>query len=230
VRIGVAVGPPFMFRDASGNWTSFSADLARKFGEATGLKVEFVPSSFATFIAGLQADKYDFIQPINATPERSAVVDFADPVSAAGTLYFIKSNSQYKDIKDLNKSSVRIATITGSAEEGVTRKMLPSATLRSLPNATVADLATEVVSGRAEAFVDSSYLAPAVESQFDLRTIPTYESTPDGLEPVNISFAVRKGEGTLLKMLNDFIAQEKSSGDLKALQTKWFTVENSLKG
>lgn len=230
VRIGAAVGPPFMFRDASGNWTSFSADLARKFGEAKHLKIEFVPTTWATIVAGLQANKYDFIQPINATPERSAVIDFTSPVSAAGSMFFVKQGAQYQTTDDLNKSSVTIATISGSAEETVTRQLLPKATLRSLPNASVADLATEVITGRSDVFVDSSYLAPAVHAKFALRTIPSYDSNPDGLTPVNIAFSVRKGDTQLLAQLNDFIASEKASGDLKVLSDKWLTIENMLKG
>jgi polar amino acid transport system substrate-binding protein len=230
VRIGVAVGPPFMFRDASGGWTSFSAELARKFGKAKNLNIQFVPTTFPTIVAGLQANKYDFIQPINATPARSAVIDFSNPVSAAGALYFVKQGSTFKTLDDMNKPSVKIATISGSAEEEATRKLLPKATLRSLPNASVADLATEVTAGRSDVMVDSSYLAPALESKFPLRSIPDYKSNPDGLGPVNIGFAVRKGDTQLLTQLNDFIASEKASGDLKALADKWLTVENALKG
>lgn len=230
VRVGAAVGPPFMFRDASGGWTSFSAELARKFGTAQHVKIVFVPATFATLVAGLQANKYDMIQPINATPERSAVIDFSSPVSAAGSMYFVKSGASYQTTDDLNKSSVTIATISGSAEETVTRKLLPKAKLRSLPNASVADLATEVTSGRSDVFVDSSYLAPAVEPKFGLRSIPSYASNPDGLSPVNIAFSVRKGDTALLTELNTFIAAEKSSGDLKALAAKWLTVANALRG
>jgi polar amino acid transport system substrate-binding protein len=230
IRMGAAVGPPFMFRDASGNWTSFSAELAKKFAASINKKLVFVPATFGTLVAGLQANKYDFVQPINATPERRVAVDFSAAASAAGSLFFVKKNSSFKTLEDLNKKSVTIATIVGSAEEVVTRKLLPKATLRSLPNATVADLATEVTSGRSEVFVDSSYLAPAVEGKFALRSIPDYAANPDGLQPVDISFSVRKGDTALLGQLNTFLASEKSSGDLKALADKWLTVENALRG
>lgn len=230
IRIGAAVGPPFMVRENNGNWSSFSAEAARKFAAANNLKLEFVPTTWATIIAGLQANKYDFIQPINATPERAAVVDFTSPVSAAGSLYFMKPDAPYQTLADLNKPSVTIATITGSAEETVTRKLLPKATLRSLPNASIADLANEVVAGRSDVFVNSSYLAPAINQSFGLRTIPDYTTTPDGLEPVNIAFSVLKGNTELLNMLNTFIAKEKASGDLESLTKKWFTPENMLKG
>jgi polar amino acid transport system substrate-binding protein len=230
VRMGAAVAPPFLLRDASGNWTSFAAELARKFAQANHVKIEFVPTTFPTIVAGLQANKYDFIQPINATAERRAVIDFTNPVSAAGSLYFVKQSATFQTLNDLNKSNVKIATISGSAEEEATRKLLPKATLRSLPNASVADLATEVTAGRSDAMVDSSYLAPALVAKFPLRTIPDYKSNPDGLEPIDIGFAVRKGDSQLLAQLNGFIASEKASGDLKALADKWLTVENALKG
>lgn len=230
VRIGVAVGPPFMFRDATGEWTSFSAELARKFGEAKNLTITFVPTTWPTMVAGLQSNKYDFTQPINATAERSAVVDFTSPISAAGSLFFVKQDSKYQTIEDLNKTGITIAVISGSAEEAVAKRLAPKATFRSLTTATVADLATEVTAGRSNAFMDSSYLAPAVDAKFVLRSIPSYDSTPNGIEPVYIGFSVRKGDTELLTELNDFIASETKSGDLKALADKWLTVENALRG
>ncbi len=230
IRMGAAAGPPFLFRDATGGWTSFSAELARKFAEANNMKLEFVPTTWPTMVAGLQSNKYDFTQPVNATPERRLVVDFTSQISAAGSLFFIKAGAPYKTIEDLNSPSVTIAVISGSAEESVARKLVPKAKFRALPTATVADLATEVISGRSSTFIDSSYLAPAVDEKFGLTTIPSADSTPDGIEPVQIAFAVRKGDAALQTQLNDFIAKFTASGDLKKLADTWLTVENALKG
>jgi ABC-type amino acid transport substrate-binding protein len=231
VKIGVAAGPPFMILDSStGQWTSFSADLARKFGTYDHVKIQFVPTSFTTIIAGLQSNKYDMIEPINATPERKQVVDFTTGVSAAGATFFAPAGSKYKTLADLNKPSVTIATITGSAEETETKQLLPKATLRSLPNASVATLATEVTAGRSDVMVDSSYLAPAVKNAFKLISIPSYASTPNGLDPVQIGFAVDKGNTALLDALNKFIAVEKANGYIAKLTESTLTVANSLKG
>jgi ABC-type amino acid transport substrate-binding protein len=231
VRIGVAAGPPFMILDSStGQWTSFSADLARKFGTYDHVKIQFVPTSFTTIIAGLQSNKYDMIEPINATPERKQVVDFTTGVSAAGATFFVPAGSKYKTLADLNKPSVTIATITGSAEETEAKQLLPKATLRSLPNASVATLATEVTAHRSDVMVDSSYLSPAVKNAFNLNSVPSYASTPDGLDPVQIGFAVNKGNTALLKALNKFIAVEKANGYIAKLTNSTLTVANSLKG
>jgi polar amino acid transport system substrate-binding protein len=231
VRVGAAAGPPFMILDSStGQWTSFSADLARKFGTYAHVKIEFVPTTFTTIIAGLQSNKYDMVQPINATAARKQAVDFSSGVSAAGAMYFVPAGSKYKTLADMNKPSVTIATITGSAEEAQTKQLLPNATLRSLPNASVATLATEVTAGRSDVMVDSSYLAPAIKNAFNLDSIPGYASTPNGLDPVQIAFAVRQGDTTLLNALNKFIAAEKANGDLAKLAKSTLTVANSLKG
>lgn len=230
IKVGVAAGPPFMFQDAKGNWTSFSYELIEKFGEWEGAKMVLVPSSFPTFIAGLQAGKYDMIQPINQTPEREKVANFSLPVSGGGTTAFVNAGSKYKTLDDLNNSNVTIAVISGSADESVAKKLLPKATFRSLPTATVADLATEVVSGRSDAMVDSTYLAPAVEPKFNLRSIPDYATNPQGLSPVNISFPVSKGSADLLNELNSFIKQETDNGGIQKLTKQWLTLENDLKG
>lgn len=230
IRIGAAAGPPFMIKGDDGEWTSFSAALAREFGAYEKVKIEFVNTTFPLMVAGLQSNKYDFTQPINATDERKAAVDFADGVSAAGALFFVPAGSSFTSVDDFNKSSVTIATISGSAEEQLLHTLVPKATIRSLPNASVADLATEVTSGRSNVMINSSYLAPAIKTAFDLDSVPNYDSDPDGIEPQSISFAVRKGDTTLLKALNHFIKVTTDSGDMKKLAEKWLTVENALKG
>jgi polar amino acid transport system substrate-binding protein len=230
IRVGAAAGPPFLFRDATGEWTSFSAELAKKFGEYAKVKIEFVDTTFPTMIAGLQTSKYDLTQPINATPERSKVVDFSDGVSAAGALYFSQPGSGFTSIEDMNKPSVTIAVISGSAEEQTTKTLLPKATLRSLPTASVTDLATEVTSGHSNVMVDSSYLAPAIKTAFGFDSTPSYSSTPDGLAPVPIGFSVKKSDTVLLKKLDAFIAEMKASGELEKLKEKWLTIDNALKG
>lgn len=230
IRMGAAAGPPFMIKGEDGQWTSFSAALAREFAKYEKVKLEFVNTSFPLFVAGLQSDKYDFTQPINATDERKAAVDFADGVSAAGSLFFVPKGSGLTSTEDFNKPSVTIATISGSAEEQLLHTLVPKATVRSLPNASVADLAAEVTSGRSTAMINSSYLAPAIKTAFQLGSVPDYDSNPDGIEPVSISFAVRKGDSTLLKALNHFIKVTTDNGEMKKLAEKWLTVDNALKG
>jgi hypothetical protein len=63
------------------------------------------------------------VQPINATAERQHAVDFTSGVTSAGVLYYLPAGSGYTSVNDLNKPSVTIATITGSAEEAMTNKL-----------------------------------------------------------------------------------------------------------
>ncbi len=230
IRMGAAAGPPFMIKGDDGQWTSFSAALAQEFADWADVKLEFVNTTFPLFVAGLQSNKYDFTQPINATDERKAAVDFADGVSAAGSLFFVKEGSSLKTVEDFNNPSVTIAVISGSAEEQLALKLVPRAKLRSLPTASVADLATEVTSGRSTAMINSSYLAPAIKQAFSLDSVPDYASNPDGIEPVSISFAVNKGNTVLLNALNTFIKEKTASGEIDELAKKWLTIDNALKG
>jgi polar amino acid transport system substrate-binding protein len=231
IRIGAADDPPFIFRGDDGKWTSFAAEMATKFGEYANVKIEFVDTTWPTIIAGLQTNKYDVIQPsLNATPERMKVVAFSEGVSSAGLLYFSQPGSGYNSLEDLNDPSVTIATVSGSAEEQTTKKLLPKATLRSLPTASVSDLATEVTSGHSNVMVQSSYLAPAIEKAFGFVSTPSYSADPNGLEPVLVGFAVRKSDTALLKKLNAFVIGMKDSGELEQLKNKWLTIDNALRG
>jgi ABC-type amino acid transport substrate-binding protein len=158
------------------------------------------------------------------------VVAFSEGVRSAGLLYFSQPGSGYNSLEDLNDPSVTIATVSGSAEEQTTKKLLPKATLRSLPTASVSDLATEVTSGHSNVMVQSSYLAPAIEKAFGFVSTPSYSADPNGLEPVLVGFAVRKSDTALLKKLNAFVIGMKDSGELEQLKNKWLTIDNALRG
>lgn len=230
LRMGVAIGPPYMFKTATGEWTSYWAELAEDLERVEGVEIEFVETTWPTMVAGLQADKYDFTQPISGTPERAEAVDFSESVVEIGTLFFVSADSDFRTVEDLNKEGVKIATISGSAEETFAKNNAPNATLRALPTASVADLATEVTSGRSDAFVNSSYFAQAVVPEFNMRAIPDYESNPGGMDSVPTQFAVQKGDQELADRLNGFIQKEREAGRFQELDKKWLTLENLLKG
>lgn len=229
VRIGAAFGPPFMLKDDKGEWSGFSAELARGFATYAGVTVEFVETTWPTMVAGLQTNKYDFSQPINATEERRKAVDFTNSVGGSGTTFYSKPESGYKTLDDLNKPEVIVAAIAGSGEEEIARKLLPNAQIRSLPSASIADQAIEIQTGRSTVLVNANYAAGALKDSYGFVSTPDVATTPDGIESVEIGMALRQGEGTLMEALNKYIAAITENGELQALRDKWLTVENFLK-
>lgn len=230
MTVGIALDPPLTLRTASGTWYSLVPAIDMALAKAWNVKIHFVPETFTTIIAGLQAGKYDFIgASLNATPQRKKVVDFTIPFSYAGTSYLLnKSNTDLTSIKDLNSSNVTVAFQTGSSDDENTRKLLPKAHYRAIPGATVIDLVSEILSGRATALGTANLLAPALLQKYpDWKVIP---KNPNGVYPVGISWAVPKNQPQLLAALNSFLKKEYANGTIRSLQLKYITIKNALKG
>jgi ABC-type amino acid transport substrate-binding protein len=231
MRVGIALDPPLTLRTAKGQWYSLVPALDQLLAKAWHVKIQFVPETFTTIIAGLQANKYDFIgASLNATPERKKVVDFSIPFSYAGTSYLVKKSNtkNLNSIADLNNSNVTVTFQTGSSDDENTRKLLPKAHYRAIPGATVVDLVSELASGRSDALATANLLAPALLQKYpDWKVIP---KNPNGVFPVGISWAVPKHQANLLKALNTFLRKEYANGTVRKLQLKYITIANSLKG
>src|SRR6516165_2917434 len=138
LRVGIAVDPPYTFQEANGDWKSFNPELVKKLGEYLRVKIDFVPASWTTIVAGLQTNKYDVIgASINATPERQKVIDFTTPYSYTGTSFLIRKDNpkNLESMEDMNKPEVIVTFVTGSDNDEATRKFLPKATYRDIPNA-----------------------------------------------------------------------------------------------
>jgi ABC-type amino acid transport substrate-binding protein len=230
MRVGIAVDPPLTLRQAGGGWYSLVPALDMKLAQAWHVKLEFVPETFTTIIAGLQAGKYDFIgASLNATPERKKVVDFTVPFSYAGTSFLLKkSDTSLGSIAALNNPNVTVTFQTGSSDDENTRKLLPKAHYRAIPGGTVVDLVSEILSGRSQVLATANLLAPALLQKYpDWKVIP---KNPNGVFPVGISWAVPKGQPTLLAALNSFLRKQYANGTVRALQLQYITIANSLKG
>lgn len=231
LRTCMAVDPPFSFEEA-GKYRSFIPELLKKFADSAGVEIDYVPSTYTTIVASLQGKKCDFIgADLHETPERAAVVDFTDSIIPAGSgdILFVRSDdSRFSTIDDLNSSDVTIAIVTGSASEE-DAKVLPKAKFKKLQNVPTATLVAELMSKKVDAFATSSYLAPSLVEKYGFKTMPDIADTPQGILPVPLAWAVRKGDDALLKQLNDFLADEIANGGIEELSKTWLTLENTLK-
>jgi ABC-type amino acid transport substrate-binding protein len=229
LRVGIAVDPPFTYQEANGDWKSFNPELVRKLGAYLGVKIEFVPTSWTTIVAGLQTNKYDIIgASINATPERQQVIDFTTPYSYTGTSFLIRKDNpkNFKSMEDMNKPEVIVTFVTGSDNDEATRKFLAKATYRAIPNGSISDLISELESKRSDALSTSSYLVQPLMSKYPYYVLP---ADLNGVLPVGICWGVPKENAELRDAMNKFLDQETKNGEIDKLKTQWLTVENSLK-
>src|SRR5690606_5299857 len=84
VRAGCVNGEPFGFKDpATGEWKGIVPAFAALVAQELEVDWECVETTWGNAIAGLQADQFDFVGGLDATPQRALAIDFAD-----GTLVY----------------------------------------------------------------------------------------------------------------------------------------------
>ena len=227
---GIALDPPWTIQSPGGSLISFNPALLQRLSKYLGEKVQLVTAGWTGIVAGLQTGKYQMIgADLNATAERRKVISFTIPYYYSGTTWFVSGNSPYKTLADLNSSKVTIAFVGGSDTETATRTTLPHAKYRSLPNATAGNLISEVAAGRSTAFAQSNYLGVPLITKYHYRAIPSLATTPNGIAPVGISWAVQKGDTSLLAKLNAFLKNETANGDIARLKQKYLTPQGFAK-
>lgn len=215
IRIGVVDSPPWLIGDATtGTWTGPGNDVAAAVAKKLGVKIDYVTTTFGTFVAGLQANQFDmFVAPANATPARLAVVDMTN-YSVDGTCYAVKqSNTTVNSLSDLNSPSVTFGFFQGIATTDQVKAKYPNA--KSVTRQAVAGSPGDiqsVESGIATAAPFDSVFATVVQSQFpDLKIIPpvsTCLATPDLVIPTAVAYTKDAGFDQLVKQITQQITPQ----------------------
>ncbi|GAA4328168.1 hypothetical protein GCM10023144_13690 [Pigmentiphaga soli] len=221
IRFGYITAPPGIIRNpASGELSGFYVDAARTIAQLMKVEPVFVETTWANFVSGLQADQFDVsIAATFATIPRAMAVSFTEPInyqSFSGVAR--KGGAQFKDLADLNKPGVRIAVVQGSAGHEFVTQNLPQAQVVALATANLQQPFLEVSAGRADvAIQDESQVKRYVPAH------PEVEAILGGklFNTLPITWAVRRGDMTLLNFMNTSLTYMLTSGKWDGIVSKY---------
>jgi cyclohexadienyl dehydratase len=112
---------PFTALDKdSGGYSGFDADMARALGEALGVKVEFVPTTWATLSHDLQADAFDIAMGgVSVTLDRQKIGFFSAPYLRDGKTPIARcaDEAKYQTVADIDRPEVRVIVNPGGTNE-----------------------------------------------------------------------------------------------------------------
>jgi len=195
----------------TGQIEGIDADLSKELAKELGAKLEIVESSFASFIADLQADKCDIgMFGVGATLQRAQAVEFSKPYLQTSIYAIVKKDGKVKSWSDIDKPGVRVVTTLGSYIEPYMRGYLKQAEFAAIsPPATREG---ELIANRADVVMSDYPTAVKVKDEFDWAEIVQ----PD--EPLRVTpyaYVVPQGDQIWLNYVNLFVDTIKLDGRLK---------------
>ncbi|SAL73508.1 extracellular solute-binding protein [Caballeronia arvi] len=139
----------------TGKWEGYEIELCRSIASdlstTMGKKIEpeFHETGWNTVVLDIQSQKIDIWPGMSATPERKNALSMVGPIYTLAMCGMVRPNFQTKSTwADLNRSDVRIATVTGTSVETAFKKTAPEATQITL--AGYSEITLAVQSGRAD--------------------------------------------------------------------------------
>jgi polar amino acid transport system substrate-binding protein len=232
LRVGCeAAYVPFTYRDRSGSIVGFDVEIVAKYLEPIGVKPVFTDTQWSGVIPALYAGRFDVVPTMSYTKERLERVRFSIPYADASQALLVRTADKDK-IKAIGDMSGKVLAVKLGS---------PGETLKNR-------LETQLKTERGSGFKDvktyddhpAAYLALAQGSVDGvLNTVPTLaivlRDKPGAFSIVyNVGqdnwhgYAFRKEDGDLADFFDKRISEMKASGELYALQEKWFGFRMKL--
>lgn len=210
LRVGLdPTYPPFEMRDAAGNLTGVSIDLAQAIGNHLDKKVEFVPMDFQGLLPALQTGKIDLIiSSMTATDERAKQVAFSTPYVENGLCLLVPASSTLTGIEGLDVPGKTVVVRTGTTGHLYAVKNIRQA--KVIPQELSEACANEVINGNVDAFLydQLSVLEYAARHPDKVKAL----ARPFQKEPWAV--AMRKSDTALLEKVNGALTALNTSGPL----------------
>jgi cyclohexadienyl dehydratase len=215
---------PLSFREDDGTYWGFGIEVAGEIAKRLGVGLQFVPTSWPTLSADVQAEPQTFdlaIGGITITDARRETMLMSDGYLANGKTILCRAEDvdHYKSLADIDKPEVRVMVNPGGLNEKFANANLTHATI--IVHQKNEEIPKLIAEGKADVMITEITEAP-----YYVQTDPRL-AAPLINEPFThgeIGVLMRKGQEDLLQLVNDVIRQMKSDGSLRLLHEKYGLV------
>jgi cyclohexadienyl dehydratase len=209
---------PFSIKDQGGVFSGLDVEMAGSLAKALGVKLEIVPTTWPTLMAGLQSGAYDIAMGgITVTTDRAKTALFSLPVMRSGKTPIARCADQakYQTIADIDKPDVRVIFNPGGTNDRFARANLPHAKLIEFPNN--ATIFQEIVDGHADVMVTDG-----VETLLQQKLHPELCSIhPDApFDHSELAYMLPR-DLVFQQFVNTWLAVQTLSGERPAAVAKW---------
>lgn len=207
--VGITDFAPMDYKDESGEWIGFDADMAKAFGESLGVDVEFVEIDWDNKILELDGKTIDCVwNGMTLTDEVMSSMETSNAYCNNAQIVIVPADvaDQYQDVDSL--SDLTFAVEAGSAGE----EQVSELGLNYTPVKAQADALMEVAAGTSDAAVIDSLMAAAMVGEGTGYADLTYTV---GLNSEEYGVGFRKGSD-LAAALNEFLTASYADGSMQA--------------
>lgn len=212
--VGITEFEPMDYKDESGEWIGFDADMAKAFAESLGVEVEFVEIDWDNKIMELDGKTIDCVwNGMTLTSEVTSAMECSKAYCNNAQIVIVPSDvaDKYQDTDSLK--DLTFAVEAGSAgEEQVSALELEYTAVKAQSDALM-----EVASGTSDAAVIDSLMAAAMVGEGTGYADLTYTV---GLNSEEYGVGFRKGSD-LAAALNDFFAESYGDGSMMEIAEKY---------
>lgn len=186
-------------------------DMSAALAKDLGVKLTYVPTTFASFMDQLDAQECDIaMMGAGVTEARKKRIDFSEPYLRSD-IYFIttKANQTLESYEDLDQAGIVIAVQKGTLMEPFLKSHLKNASLAIVSGPGAREL--EVESGRADAFATDYPYSQRMLQDTDWARLISPSTT---INLTDYAYAVQKQNPEWLDFVNAFVRKVKADGRL----------------
>jgi len=221
IRVGIIVYSPFVIQNPETKaFSGVFVDAVQEIAKQMEIKVQFEEATWNTFIAGLQAKKFDVsIAPTFSTIGRAKSVAFTSPLLAAGNSAIVRQGeTRFKTIGDIDRKGIVIAVTQGEQGHEYAKANFKNAEVKVFSSGDQNLTFSEVLAGRADAAL-GDFWAVAQFAAAQPKALDLFANAPYNITPV--AWAVRYEDQSLLTFLNTALACLDTSGKLDEINQRY---------
>lgn len=231
LRVGAALLEPWYFKDTTNSdapggvaidgttWRGICPSIAAAVAEAMGVRLQIVETTWGNAVAGLQANQYDAMFMLDATPARAMSVDFVPtPMLWYPMSIITGDDTAIESWSELNSPNFTIGVAMGTNSDELITEIAPNATISRFQNS--AEIFAAFQSGRINAGVISAIASDLARARMGvgktmvLKPVVSVaggvavrkEADTRWINFLNTCAAYYYNTGTVQQFYNDFLA------------------------
>jgi cyclohexadienyl dehydratase len=211
---------PFTYLNPlSGEYEGYDIDAANLLAGSLDVKIQWVPTTWATLVEGITAGRYDMaVGGITITLPRLTKVGMTTAYFTVGKCPLIRTSDQnrFHSIDDIDQIGVKIGVNPGGTNEAFVRAYFTKATIVMVNNNL--DIPSKIQTHEVDAMITDNVEAVLVAGKHaDLHAL-----NPD--QPANrdeLGYMMPRDDQALLNWMNAWIHDMKIKNQFDALHKRW---------